>query len=55
MVGELRALWGLLAPVPGVERLLVLAVSAVATLVGIVAVGELARVTGEPTCYLAVK
>jgi len=55
MVGELRALWGLLAPLPGEERLLVLAVSAVATLVGIVAVGELARVTGEPTCYLAVK
>lgn len=55
MVGELRALWGLLAPLPGAERLLVLAVSAVATLVGIVAVGELARVTGVPTCYLAVK
>ncbi|NSW54989.1 MAG: hypothetical protein HPY44_03160 [Armatimonadetes bacterium] len=51
MLGKSRAL----APLAGAERLLVLAVSAVATLVGVVAIDELATVTGVPASCLAVK
>lgn len=55
MFGELRALWYLLEPLSGAQRLLVLAVSAVASFAGIASIGELATASGMPASLLAVK